>query len=237
MPSKRFRTQKSQKPTDAIVRVTHACICGSDLWFYRGIEPYQVGSRTGHEFMGVIEEVGPEVRNFKKGDRVIAPFVYSDGTCEFCEKGLQTSCVHGGFWAGTANDGGQGEIVRTPLADGTLVLIPKDVHGDESMMKSLLPLTDVMGTGHHCAKCADVKRGSTVAIIGDGAVGLSGILAAKRLGAERIIMLGHQAERLKLASQLGATDVVSSRGDQAVTEVLELTRGRRSFRYGMRWYR
>ncbi len=142
-----------KEPTDAIVRVTHACICGSDLWFYRGLTPYEPGWRTGHEWMGIVEEAGPEVRTIRKGDRVIAPFAFSDGDCEFCRKGLQTSCLHAGFW-GMQNDGGQGEMVRAPYADSNLVVLPQSIENDAAMLKAVLPLTDVMGTGHHAAVSA-----------------------------------------------------------------------------------
>lgn len=214
-----------QQPTDAIVRITHACICGSDLWFYRGQDDWQPGWRTGHEWMGIVEEVGSEVKTMKKGDRVLAPFAFSDGTCEFCGKGLQTSCSSGGFWGGKSNDGGQAEAVRAPFADGTLVVIPPDVEGDDRLLTAILPLTDVMATGHHAAVSARTRQGGTVAVVGDGAVGLCGVLAARRLGAERIIMLGRNEKRLEVARLFGATDVVKSRGDQAVGEVLEMTQG------------
>ncbi|GCE24096.1 IMP dehydrogenase [Dictyobacter kobayashii] len=214
-----------KEPTDAIIRVTHACICGSDLWPYRGLDQYQEGWRLGHEFMGIVEEVGKEVKTVKKGDRVISPFTFSDGSCEFCHKGLYTSCIHGGFWGGANNDGGQAEAMRVPLADGTLVVVPPETSNDEKLLKSILPLTDVMGTGHHAAVAAGVRQGSTAAIVGDGAVGLCGVLAAKRLGASRIIMLGHQPERLKIAKEFGATDIVEARGDDAVKQVQEMTKG------------
>ncbi|MEH1769555.1 zinc-dependent alcohol dehydrogenase family protein [Nostoc sp.] len=214
-----------QQPTDAIVRITHACICGSDLWFYRGEEKWQPGWRTGHEWMGIVEEVGSEVRTLKKGDRVLAPFAFSDGTCEFCHKGIQPSCLHGGFWGGSTNDGGQAQAIRSPLADGTLVVIPKDVENDDDLLTAILPLTDVMSTGHHAAVSAGVRTGSTVAVVGDGAVGLCGVLAAKRLGAERIIILGRHASRLEIARQFGATDVVSSRGEEAIAALQEITQG------------
>ncbi len=212
------------EPTDAVVRITHACICGSDLWPYRGLEPYQPGWRLGHEWMGMVEEVGSQVTTIKRGDRVIAPFAFSDGTCEFCHKGLYTSCLHGGFWA-QAHDGGQAEAIRALFADGTLVVVPSSVEGDEARLRAILPLTDVMGTGHHAAVSAGVHPGATVAIVGDGAVGLCGVLAARRLGAERIILLGHQAQRLELAHHFGATDLITSRGEQAEREVIELTGG------------
>lgn len=213
-----------QQPSDAIVRITHACICGSDLWYYRGLSEFKPGWRIGHELMGIVEEVGSAVSKIKKGDRVIAPFSFSDGTCEFCQEGLHTSCVHGGFW-GMKNDGGQGEAVRAPFADGTLVTLPPQVEHDGALLKAILPLTDVMGTGHHAAVSAGVKKGETVAVVGDGAVGLCGVLAARRLGAERVIVLGHQSKRLEIAQQFGATDVVSARGEEAIAEVLEMTAG------------
>jgi threonine dehydrogenase-like Zn-dependent dehydrogenase len=175
--------------------------------------------------MGVIEAVGSEVRSVKPGDHVLAPFAYSDGTCEFCQKGVHTSCLNGGYWGGDSEDGGQGEAVRAPQADGTLVRIPSDVTGDDAIMAAILPLTDVMGTGHHAAVVAQVGPGSTVAVIGDGAVGLCGVLAAHRLGAERIIALGHHEDRLKMARDFGATDIVTERGEEAVEKVKEMTGG------------
>jgi threonine dehydrogenase-like Zn-dependent dehydrogenase len=213
------------EPTDAIVRVTHACICGSDLWFYRGEAPWQPGWRTGHELMGIVEDVGTEVTSLEKGDRVFAPFAFSDGACEFCLAGIQTSCLHGGFWGGADNDGGQGEAVRAPFADATLVKIPGNAANDESLLTRILPLTDVMGTGHHAALSAGVRTGSTVAVVGDGAVGLCGVLAAKRLGAERIIIFGRHEARLAIAGDFGATDVVRERGDEAIAKALEMTDG------------
>ncbi len=213
-----------QEPTDVVVRITHAAICGSDLWPYRGLEPFPPGGRLGHEWMGIVEDVGSQVSTIKKGDWVIAPFAFSDGTCEFCHKGLHTNCLHGGFW-GQTNDGGQAEAIRAPLADGTLVVVPKSVEGDEAKLKAILPLTDVMGTGHYAAVVAGVHPGATVAIIGDGAVGLCGVLAARRLGAERIILLGHQERRLELGRRFGATDLITSRGEQAERDVMELTKG------------
>ncbi|MDF5725828.1 MAG: zinc-dependent alcohol dehydrogenase family protein [Rhizonema sp. PD37] len=215
---------KIEQPTDAIVRITHACICGSDLWFYRGLDDWKSGWRTGHEWMGIVEEVGSEVRNMKKGDRVLAPFAFSDGKCEFCGQGLQTSCVQGGFWGGV-NDGGQAEAVRAPLADGTLVVVPPVVEGDNAMLKAILPVTDVMSTGHHAAVSAGVQPGGIAAVVGDGAVGLCGVLAAKRLGAERIIIIGRHENRLEIARRFGATDVVTSKDEQAVNEVMEMTKG------------
>jgi threonine dehydrogenase-like Zn-dependent dehydrogenase len=211
------------EPTDALVHVTRACICGSDLWPYRSMEPSESGQRMGHEFIGVVEAVGDAVRTVKAGDLVVAPFAWSDGTCVFCHEGLHTSCLHGGFWARDGIDGGQGEAVRVPLADGTLVVLP--VGEDDALMPSLLTLSDVMGTGHHAALAARVGPGKTVAVVGDGAVGLCGVIAARRLGAERIVILGRHPDRIALAMEFGATDVVSERGDEAVERVRELTGG------------
>jgi alcohol dehydrogenase len=210
--------------TGAMVRVTHTAICGSDLWFYRGESDRDVPSRVGHEPMGIVEEVGDDVVSVEPGDRVFAPFVVSCGRCEFCRKGLHTSCVNGGGWGGD-NGGAQGEYVRCPEADGTLVRVPDRHADDEDTLRSLLPLTDVMGTGHHAALNAGVESGSTCAVVGDGAVGLCGVLAARRLGAERIIALGHHEDRLEIAEEFGATDLVTARSDEAVEEVRELTGG------------
>jgi threonine dehydrogenase-like Zn-dependent dehydrogenase len=212
------------EPTDALVRVTRACICGSDLWPYREMARTATGRRMGHEFIGLVEEVGAAVRTLHRGDVVVAPFAWSDGTCEFCREGLQTSCLHGGWWGANGVDGGQGEAVRVPQADGTLVVLP--VEADDALMPSLLTLSDVMCTGHHAALTARVSAGKSVAVIGDGAVGLCGVIAARRLGAERIIMLGRHADPIAMAREFGATDVVSERGDAAVERVRELTRGR-----------
>ncbi len=213
-----------EAPTDAIVRITHACICGSDLWPYRGLNPWQPGWRLGHEFIGVVEDVGAEVRGVARGDRVLAPFSFSDGTCEFCRKGLQSSCLHGGGW-GATNNGGQAEGIRVQQAEGTLVAIPAGLRDDDPLLKSIALLTDVLATGHHAAVAAQTRRGGTVAVIGDGAVGLCGVLAARRLGAERIIAVGHHADRLELARRFGATDLVSADDEQAAAAVRELTAG------------
>ncbi len=214
-----------QVSTDAVVRVLRACICGSDLWAYRGESARQPGQRIGHEFLGIVEEAGSEVRGLRKGDLVVAPFVWSDGTCDFCSEGLTTSCPQGGFWGSVGSDGGQGEAVRVPFADGTLVKLPAEAASDDRLLTALLALSDVMGTGHHAAIGAGVERGSTVAVVGDGAVGLCGVLAAKRLGAERIIALGRHQVRTDIAKLFGATDVVAERGEAAVAAVRELTRG------------
>ena len=211
------------EPTDALLTITHSCICGSDLWPYKKMAPSDTGRRMGHEFIGVVEAVGAEVRTIKRGDLVVAPFVWSDGTCVFCQQGLQTSCLHGGGWGSPDVDGGQGEAVRAPQADGTLVALP--VSRDDALMPSLLTLSDVMGTGHHAALAARVGPGRITAVVGDGAVGLCGVIAARRLGAEQIIILGRHADRIALAREFGATDVVSERGDEAIERVRELTGG------------
>lgn len=211
------------EPTDAVVRVVLACVCGSDLWYYRGDTEFPPGP-IGHEFVGVVEDVGAEVTQVRKGDFVIAPFAFSDGTCPHCRYGITTACVNGGFFPAGNGDGGQGEAVRVPLADGTLVAVPGSGHSD-AMLASLLTLSDVMATGHHAAVCARVKEGDTVAVVGDGAVGLSAVLAAKRLGAGRIIALSRHEERQKLASEFGATDIVEGRGDEAISAVKEMTGG------------
>lgn len=211
------------EPTDALVVVTRAAICGSDLWPYKKMEPTEGGRRMGHEFIGRVEAVGAEVRTLKVGDLVAAPFAWSDGTCIFCQQGLHTSCLHGGFWGGTALDGGQGEAVRVPQADGTLFALP--VGPDHALMPSLLTLTDVMATGHHAARSAQVGPGRIAAVVGDGAVGLCGVIAARRLGAEQVILLGRHPARIALARAFGATDIVSERGEDAIARVLELTGG------------
>jgi hypothetical protein len=210
------------EPTDAVVAVTRSAICGSDLWPYKQMERSEEGRRMGHEFIGVVEDVGDEVRTLKAGDLVVTPFVWSDGTCVFCREGLHTSCLHGGRY-GVDTDGGQGEAVRVPQADGTLVVLPVDK--DDALMPSLLTLSDVMATGHHAALRAKVGPGKTVAVVGDGAVGLCGVIAARRLGAERIIILGHHPDRIAIAEDFGATDVVRERGDEGVERVKELTDG------------
>ncbi|HWH13615.1 MAG TPA: alcohol dehydrogenase catalytic domain-containing protein [Miltoncostaeaceae bacterium] len=213
-------------PTDALVRVTHACICGSDLWPYRGeLLIYGTSGRMGHEFMGVVEAVGAEVTSVRPGDRVIAPFAFSDGVCEFCSEGLHTSCVRGGYWGG-GNDGGQGEAVRVPLADGTLVRLPEEVDlSDPRLAAAVATLTDVCGTGHHAARSSGIGPGGTAVVVGDGAVGLCGVLAAHRMGAERIIVMGRHDDRLTVARRFGATDEVRERGPEGIARVRELTGG------------
>jgi threonine dehydrogenase-like Zn-dependent dehydrogenase len=220
-----------QHPDDALVRVVAACVCGSDLWPYRGVVETTEPHRIGHEFVGVVEEVGSQVRTMRAGDFVIAPFALSDGTCVHCRNGVQTSCERSAWWGGEDSEGlpidaGQGEAVRVPMADGTLVVaadgseLPADAE-----LASLLTLSDVMGTGHHAARAARVGRGSTVVVVGDGAVGQCAVLAATRLGAERVIAMSRRADRQALARDFGATDVVSERGDEGVAMVTELLGG------------
>ncbi len=189
---------------------------------YRGDSPFEPGP-IGHEFIGVVEDVGSEVTSVRKGELVISPFAFSDGTCPHCRHGIHTACKNGGFYPSNG-DGGQGEAVRVPLADGTLVAVPGSGH-DDATLRSLLTLSDVMGTGHHAAVSARVTEGGTVAVVGDGAVGLAGVLAARRLGAERVIAMSRHADRQALALEFGATDVVEERGDAAVERVKELTGG------------
>ena len=211
-------------PTDALIRVTRACICGSDLWPYNLKKPGGPPQRMGHEAIGIVEAVGPEVRTLKAGNVVVMPFASSDGTCTFCHEGLNTACVHLGFFGnGDALDGAQAEALRIPYADGTLFPLP--TVADDALMPSLLTLADVMGTGHHAAVVARAGPGRIAAVVGDGAVGLCGVIAAKRLGSEQIIILGHHQDRIDLARKFGATDVVSERGDAAVARVMEVTGG------------
>ncbi|MEU8518335.1 zinc-dependent alcohol dehydrogenase family protein [Streptomyces sp. NBC_01216] len=214
-----------KESTDVVLRVLRACICGSDLWAYRGESARRPGQRIGHEFLGIVEETGADVTGFAPGDLAVAPFVWSDGTCAFCDEGLQTSCPRGGFWGSVGSDGGQGEAVRVPFADGTLVRLPAEAASDDHLLTGLLALSDVLGTGHHAALGAGVKPGATVAVVGDGAVGLCGVLAARRLGAERIIALGRHTTRTDIARTFGATDVVAERGEAAEAAVRELTGG------------
>lgn len=211
------------KPTDALVTISRACICGSDLWPYKGMEQSETGIVMGHEAVGVVEAVGADVRTVKRGDLVVMPFAWSDGSCEFCREGLQTSCLHGGFFGNAEVAGAQAEAVRVPLADGTLYALPAG--RDDALLTSLLTLSDVMGTGHHAAVAARVGSGKSVAVVGDGAVGLCGVIAARRLGAEQIIIMGRHSDRIALAREFGATDVVSERGEEAIEKVRELTGG------------
>jgi threonine dehydrogenase-like Zn-dependent dehydrogenase len=211
------------EPTDAIMRVTRACICGSDLWPYASMEHSEAGQSMGHEAIGVVEDVGSQVTKIKEGDVVVMPFASSDGTCTFCHEGLPTACVHVGFFGTNGTNGAQAEALRIPFADGTLYPLP--VGEDDALMPSLLTLSDVMGTGHHAAVVAKVGLGKRAAVVGDGAVGLCAVIAAKRLGAEQIIIMGRHADRIALARDFGATDVVSERGEEAIERVRELTGG------------
>ena len=215
-------------PTDAVVRVVAACVCGSDLWPYRGVRPVSEPRRVGHELVGVVEEVGSEVTGLRAGDFVVAPFALGDGTCAHCRNGIWTSCVRGAAWGATDADGfpvdgAQGEYVRVPFADANLVATPG--MPDDAQVPGLLTLADVMGTGHHAAVAARVGPGSTVVVVGDGAVGLCAVLAARRLGAERIVAMSRHADRQALARDFGATDVVAERGAEGVARVQDLLDG------------
>ncbi|MDR7110742.1 threonine dehydrogenase-like Zn-dependent dehydrogenase [Microbacterium trichothecenolyticum] len=214
-----------KNPTDALVRITASCICGSDLHPYHSMDAAAAPARMGHEFIGVVEEVGSDVVTVKKGDLVVSPFAISDNVCEICKENLQTSCLHheAGFWDGIPDEGGQAEAVRVPLADGTLVKLP--VAADSTLVPSLLTLSDVFGTGYHAAVAGGVKAGSSVTVIGDGAVGLLAVLSAKRLGAEQIILMGRHQVRTDLGREFGATDVVSARGEEGIAQVRDLTGG------------
>jgi len=215
-------TPHVQSPKDAIVKVKYACICGSDLWSYRGISSRKIGSRIGHEFMGIVEYVGRGVAKIKKGDFVIAAFSRSDGTCPECMAGIPSSCRNGGYWGVDGFDGGQGEKVRVANADNMLTVVPKS-KAKGKLMKALIALTDVMCTGHHAAVCADVTKGKTVAVIGDGAVGLCAVLASRRLGAKQIILLSTHKYRAKIGRKFGVTDIVDARGNEAFKKVRKLT--------------
>ncbi|TFB94808.1 MULTISPECIES: alcohol dehydrogenase catalytic domain-containing protein [unclassified Cryobacterium] len=210
--------------TDAVVRIVRACVCGSDLHPFHSMPSTPGGVSMGHEFIGVVEEVGSDVRTLAPGDLVISPFAFSDGTCEFCREGLYTSCIHGGFWDMPGIGGAQAEGIRVPFADGTLVKVP-GIDEKSPLLTSLLTLSDVYGTGWHAASRAGVTAGDTVAVIGDGAVGLMAVLSAKQLGAERIILMGRHQARTDLGREFGATDVVAERGDEGINKVRELTGG------------
>lgn len=215
-PDPRIRDSK-----DVIVRVVYGCVCGSDLWYYRGINPHKIGS-IGHEFIGVVEQTGSEVNTLKSGDLIIAPFTYSDGTCSNCLAGFTSQCINGEGFGNGQTDGGQGEKVRVPFADATLVKVPIGQYSDD-MLASFLALSDVISTGYHAAISASVKKGNTVAVVGDGAVGLGAILSSKLLGAKRIIALSRHSARQKIAIEFGATDIIEERGDEAVERVMALT--------------
>ncbi len=209
-----------QQPTEALIRVTYACVCGSDLHPYHDLEDTPVGRRMGHEAIGVVEAIGDAVTTLSVGDSVIVPFAWSDGTCPFCRDGITTSCVHGGFFDG-APSATQAEKLIVPEADGTAFVIPAGT--DEALMPSLLTLSDVYLTGYHAAAQGNVGPGKTVTVIGDGAVGLSAVLASKQLGAETIILMGRHTDRTDLGREFGATHVVPERGDEGVAKVMEIT--------------
>jgi threonine dehydrogenase-like Zn-dependent dehydrogenase len=206
------------KPTDAVIRTVATCVCGSDLWRYRGIADVPQPTPIGHEYVGVVEAVGADVTTVKPGDFVVGGFLTSDNTCALCKVGAYANCRNG-----TGYDGCQAELIRVQNADGTLLATPEQP--DEAMVPSILALSDVMGTGWHAAVSADVKPGSTVVVVGDGAVGLSGVLAASQLGAERVIAMSRHADRQRIARDFGATDIVAERGDEGVERVKELTGG------------
>lgn len=209
---------KITKPTDAVIRLSATCICGSDLWPFRGIQPIAQPTQMGHEYCGIVEEVGKEVKKIKPGQFVVGSFATSDNTCVICQHGYQSSCVRREFMSAA-----QASVLRVPLADGTLVatddLPPKE------LIPSLLATSDVLGTGWFAAEAANVKPGSTVVVVGDGAVGLLGVLSAKQMGAERIIAMSRHASRQKLAREFGATDIVTERGDEGIARIKELTKG------------
>lgn len=208
------------EPTDAVIRVTAACICGSDLWPYRGYEDVNGPTAMGHEYIGIVEQIGDAVRDIQVGDYVVGSFVASDNTCEICQAGFQSRCIHQVMMGSV---GTQSEYARIPLADGTLVKVPGEP--TEEQARSLLAASDVLGTGWFAAVAAEAGPGKTVAVVGDGAVGLLAILAAKRLGAERIIAMSRHADRQALARTFGATDIVTERGDAGVAKIKELTGG------------
>ena len=212
-----------REPTDAVVRVLRSAICGSDLWPYQSMPAAEQGRPMGHEFLGVIEDTGADVSGLKRGDLVVTPFLWADNTCDFCREGLHTSCRHGGRYGFGGVGGSQAEAVRVPLARGTLVKLPTGA--DEALLPSLLTLSDVFCTGHHAAVRAGVGPGTTVTVIGDGAVGLCAVLAVRRLGAGRILLLGRHEERTDLGREFGATEVIAERGEEAAARVRELTGG------------
>jgi threonine dehydrogenase-like Zn-dependent dehydrogenase len=216
-----------ETPSDAVVRVTLGCVCGSDLWYYRGVNPHALGP-IGHEFIGVVDQVGADVTTVQPGDLVVAPFTFCDGICPNCVAGWTGNCLHGGSFGNHGVDGGQGEYVRVPYADATLVTVPRHraLRGHPQV---LVALSDVMCTGHHAAVSAGVKAGDTVGdtvgVVGDGAVGLCAVIAAKRLGAQRIISLSRNRVRQALAREFGATDIIAERGDDATKLIMDMTGG------------
>ncbi|WP_225634507.1 alcohol dehydrogenase catalytic domain-containing protein [Streptomyces solaniscabiei] len=211
------------EPTDAIVRITLSCVCGSDLHPYHSMDKSEHGVPMGHEFLGVVEETGSAVTGLSPGDAVISPFSWADNTCPICRDGFHTACPHGGWYAADGVGGGQAEAIRVPQAAGTLVKIPSDV--DTALLPSLLTLSDVYLTGYHAAHMGQVAPGKTVAVIGDGAVGLSAVLASQRLGAEQIILMGRHTSRTDLGREWGASHVIAERGEEGIAQVLDLTGG------------
>lgn len=211
------------EPTDAIVRITLACVCGSDLHPYHSMDKTDDGVPMGHEFLGVVEETGSEVHGLQRGDFVVSPFAFADNTCPICRDGFQTACPHGGWYGAGGVGGAQAEAIRVPQADGTLVKIPTDV--DTALLPSLLALSDVYLTGYHAAHMGRVEPGKTVTVIGDGAVGLSAVLASRRMGAEKIILMGRHTSRTDLGREWGATDVVAERGEEGIAKVMDMTGG------------
>ena len=226
---KQMACEEHAEPTiidggDAIVRVVRACVCGSDLWFYRD-DSKESNTQAGHEAIGVVEQIGDDVTVAKPGDFVIVPFPFSCGKCPVCKAGFESSCPHGGYF-GDEGLGCQAEYLRVPEANGTLVVVPGDAKSfSDEMLASLLTLSDVMSTGYHAAASAEIKPGDTAVVFGDGAVGLCGVLSAKLMGATRIISMSRHADRQRIAREFGATDFVEERGDEAVAKVLETTDG------------
>ncbi len=211
-------TPKIVEPTDAVIRIAVTCVCGSDLWPYRGLQPVEGPTTMGHEYCGFVEEVGSAVKSIKPGQFVVGSFATSDNTCPHCLYGYQSSCVHREFM-----NRAQAPVLRVPLADGTLV--PTPGMPSEDLLPSLLTTSDVLGTGWFAADAANVKPGSTVVVVGDGAVGLLGVLSAREMGAERIIAMSRHEKRQKLALEFGATDIVTERGDEGVARIMDLTNG------------
>lgn len=208
------------EPTDVVIRTVAACVCGSDLWRYRGVQPVEKPTPIGHEYVGIVEEVGSDVTTLTKGQFVVGPFLHSDNTCAACRVGMQSQCLHGGGY-----DGCQAEAIRVPQADGTLLAVADVDPADAALVASLLACSDVMGTGWHAAVSARVTPGCTAVVVGDGAVGLCGVIAAAQLGAERVIAMSRHEPRQRLAREFGATDIVAERGDEGVERIREMTDG------------
>ena len=215
-----------QQDDDIVIRMVRTCVCGSDLWFFRGLSGQTAHSQVGHEAIGVVEETGAAVESVKPGDFVVVPFPYSCGKCPVCKAGFESSCPHGGYFGDEDGMGCQAEYLRVPEAEGTLVVVPGDAKTfSDEMLASLLTLSDVMATGYHAAASAEVKPGDTAVVFGDGAVGLCAVLSAKLMGATRIISMSRHTDRQEIAKKFGATDFVEERGDEAVAKVLEMTDG------------